>query len=188
MATTLTDSELRRVYNHAFLPPQLPQASDDNTDVNIHLINLTLEALRAYKQLLPRESPSSLDDAITAIKNLKSINSLEHGATSESELHRVLSGLSNGQSAPMRIFQQNAAVLVTRKQDELIFESFELSPSNSAVISVKGRLTRCSRCHSCSEHPRLPGTLVRRRRNTRDHVSRSYAWDATRDLQSWRDA
>lgn len=92
MATTLNDGELRRVYHHTFLPPQLPQASDDKTNVDIHLINLTLEALRAYKQLLPQESPSSLDGAIAAIKNLKSINSLEYGATSESELHRVLSG------------------------------------------------------------------------------------------------
>jgi hypothetical protein len=143
MAATLNEHELCRVYHHTFLPPQLPQASDDKTDVNIHLVNLTLEALRAYKQLLPKESPSALEGAIIAIKNLKSINSLEHGVTSESELYQVLSGLCDGQSAPMRISQQNAAVLVTRKQDELIFESFELSPSNSAVVSVRGRLTRC---------------------------------------------
>jgi hypothetical protein len=42
----------------------------------------------------------------------------------------------------MLIRQQNAAILVTRKQDKLVFETFELSPLNSAVISVKGRLTR----------------------------------------------
>ena len=85
MATTLNDDELRRVYHHTFLPPQLPQASDDKTNANAHLINLTLEALRAYKQLLPKESPSSLEGAITAIKNLKAVNSLKRGGTSESE-------------------------------------------------------------------------------------------------------
>jgi hypothetical protein len=116
MAKPLSEAELQRVYHHTFLPPELPQASDDTTDVNIHLINVTIEALRAYKQLLPDESPSSLENAIVAIQNLKFINSLEHGATSESELLRVLSGLCDGQSAPMRIRQQNAAVLVTKNQ------------------------------------------------------------------------
>jgi hypothetical protein len=164
MAKPLSEAELRRVYHHTFLPPELPQASDDTTDVNIHLINVTIEALRAYKQLLPNESPSSLENAIVAIQNLKAINSLEHGATSESELLRVLSALCDGQSAPMRIRQQNAAVLVTKKEDELVFETFELSPLNSAVISVRGRLTRCfpgaTVAVNIQDHPELLSVIA----------------------------
>lgn len=41
MARALDAVELQRVCHHVFLPPQLPQASDDATNVDIHLIDLT---------------------------------------------------------------------------------------------------------------------------------------------------
>ena len=132
------------MYHHVFFPPQLPQESDDDTTpVDIHLIELTLGALGALQQMLLGESAASIGNAITAIENLKAANSLGNGDTSEFELHRVLISLHDGQTAPMLIRQQNAAVMVTRKHSRLIFETFELSPSNGAIMSTKGRLTRC---------------------------------------------
>lgn len=143
MEQTLDGAALERVYHHIFLPPHLPQASDDATNIGRDLINLTVEALSLLQQIIPGDSAAAIGNAITAIKNLKAVNSLEYGDTSEFELHQVLTGLSDGQSASMLIRQQNAAVMVTRQQSRLVFETFELSPSNSAVISAKGRLTRC---------------------------------------------
>lgn len=70
------------------------------------------------------------------------MDSFEQGGTSEAELLRALHGLLDGQSAPTLIHQQNAAVVVTRQHERLVFETFELSPSNEAVVSTKGRLTR----------------------------------------------
>lgn len=143
MAKALSEVELRRVYHHMFLPPQLPQQSEHTTEVTTHLIRLTLDALRAHLKLLPNESSPALRNAIIAIQNLSAVNNLGHGATSESELLRTLANLANGHSAPVFIRQQNAAALVTRQDDYLIFETFELSPSNSAVLSERGRLIRC---------------------------------------------
>jgi hypothetical protein len=143
MAKTLDGAELQRLYHHIFLPPQLPQASDDATGVDIQLIDLTLAALSEIQQLHPTESAASIDSAITAIKNLKAVNSFARGGTSEAELFRVLHGLCDGHSAPVLIHQQNAAIISTRRQERLVFETFELSPTNQAVVSTKGRLTRC---------------------------------------------
>lgn len=143
MAKPLSDVELRRVYHHMFLPPQLPQQSDDTTDIATHFIRLTLDALRAHLNLLPTKSSSALRNAIIAIENLSVVNNLEHGATSESELLRTLVSLSDGHSARLFIRQQNAAVLALRQDDYLFFETFELSPSNSAVLSERGRRIRC---------------------------------------------
>jgi hypothetical protein len=143
MEQTLDGAALEGVYHHIFLPPHLPQASDDATNIDRDLINLTVEALSLLEQLLPGDSAAAIGNALTAIKNLKAVNSLELGGTSEFELHQVLTGLRDGQSTSMLIRQQNAAVMVTRQQSKLVFETFELSPSNSSVISAKGRLARC---------------------------------------------
>lgn len=121
MAKPLSDVELRRVYHHMFLPPQLPQQSDDTTDIATHFIRLTLDALRAHLNLLPTKSSSALRNAIIAIENLSVVNNLEHGATSESELLRTLVSLSDGHSARLFIRQQNAAVLALRQDDYLFF-------------------------------------------------------------------
>ena len=38
---------------------------------------------------------------------------------------------------------QNAAILMHNEQDAILFEFFELSPYNEAVMSTEGRLLRC---------------------------------------------
>lgn len=140
MAKQLGENELRRVYHHVFLPPKLPQDSDgdNNSDLNRQLVCATLEGLGR----LPGPAAHPITSAITAIKNLKDINSLELAAASELQFSRTLSGLKDGQSAPVYIGSQNAAVLATRKQDELVFEAFELSPVSSEILSARGRLVR----------------------------------------------
>ena len=140
MARELDEEELRRIYHHVFLPPQLPQNSDEDKygDVNRQLVCATLDALRR----LPGPVADSISNAITAIKNLKDINSFERAAVSELQLSHILSDLEDGQSAPVHIGSQNAAVMVTRKQDELVFEAFELSPLSSKTLSARGRLIR----------------------------------------------
>lgn len=136
MALQLSAEELKAVYHHVFLPPKLPQEAGENSDSA--LINITLDALT---KLIGDNDPV-LCNAITAVKNLKAVNSLANAAVSESQLTDILLNLPNGRLAPVHISSQNAAVLITRKQDELIFEAFELSPLSSKVMTAKGRLVR----------------------------------------------
>ncbi|GAB7331594.1 hypothetical protein MBLNU13_g02973t1 [Cladosporium sp. NU13] len=136
MAVQLSAEELKGVYYHVFLPPKLPQEAGETSDSA--LINITLDALAK----LADDSDPVLCNAITAIKNLKAVNSLADAAVSESQLTQILINLPDGRTAPVHINSQNAAVLVTRKQDELVFEAFELSPLSSKVMTAKGRLVR----------------------------------------------
>lgn len=138
MAASLTESQLRRVYYHVFLPPQLRQASDEDTSISSDLISVTLDALKK----LPGPLTAAKTCAITAIENLKDINSLPEGVVSEKDLCRILIALADGESAPIHVCCQNAAVLVTRENRTLVFEAFELSPLNSQVLAAKGRLIR----------------------------------------------
>ncbi|KFA69359.1 hypothetical protein S40285_09628 [Stachybotrys chlorohalonatus IBT 40285] len=43
---------------------------------------------------------------------------------------------------PLHVVAQNAGTLVRSTQSRVIFETFELSPSNAAVYSTSGRLRR----------------------------------------------
>jgi hypothetical protein len=136
MAKHLDGEALRRVYHHVFLPPKLPQQADDTSDDA--LVKVTLGAL---EKLADNEN-LALCNAIASIKHLNDINSLPGAVVSESQLVRILTTLPDGRSAPIHVGSQNAAVVVTRKQDDLIFETFELSPSSSEVLAAKGRLIR----------------------------------------------
>jgi hypothetical protein len=159
MAKALDQEQLERVYHHVFLPSALPQASDEATDIDLHLIRITTEALGVLPQLLSGDEAATIGKAITAIKNLKAVNSLERGGTSELEILRVLTNLTDGQSIPVLIRQQNAAVIATKHQETLVFETFGLSPSNETVIAAKGRLIRCfpgpAVCLDTQSHPGL---------------------------------
>jgi hypothetical protein len=158
MAKALSQDQLERVYHHVFLPSKLPHASDEGSDIDLNLLRLTTEALSALPPLLSGNEAAAISKAITAIKNLKAVI-LVHGGISESELFRILDSLADGQSVPVLIREQNAAVIATREQERLVFETFELSPSNEAVVTTKGRLVRCfpgpAVCLDTRSHPGL---------------------------------
>lgn len=134
MAADYDSTELRRVYQHVFLPPNLPQSAEESTSLDRMLLASTRSALEKF----PGPATTAVDNAINAIKNLQSISE-----TSEAILCQALETLSDGHTLPVHVRSQNAGMLITRKRDNLIFEAFELSPTNSDVLAAKGRLTRC---------------------------------------------
>ena len=105
-------------------------------------LQLTLDGLLAFAKAVPHSSRRALDAAIVAVRNLSTINSLASGGASETELSKTIPGLKVGQCLPVHILRQNAAVIITRQTDELVFEAFELSPLNEQVVKTKGRLVR----------------------------------------------
>lgn len=139
---TLTDThKVRRVVHHVFLPPQLPQEGDEDSEVT--LIDITSQALVAIKNLLPPDSHlEALDNSMVLLNNIRAINGLSGGKIDETRLHSALKTLRVGQTLVANVVSQNAAVLVTRQSDQLVFEEFELLPLAAAVNATRGRLTR----------------------------------------------
>ncbi|POS70805.1 hypothetical protein DHEL01_v210801 [Diaporthe helianthi] len=138
---SVTVDEVQRVVHHVFLPPQLPQKADEESEIT--LINTTLWVLgRLRSVLLPQSPLESLENAIALLVNIKAINSLPGGKIDEIALRKTLASLPVGRSLAANVSSQNAAVLITRRQDELVFEVFELSPLDADVVQTEGRLTR----------------------------------------------
>ncbi|KAK3045846.1 hypothetical protein LTR09_012621 [Extremus antarcticus] len=118
MATSA--DETQRIVNHVFLPPKLPQAADDDSE--IALVEITLITLRSLRRLLHGAPSTALDNAITLLENIKTVNSLPYGKTDEAQVKKKLLSLDVGQTLAVKISAQNAAVLITRRPNELIFE------------------------------------------------------------------
>jgi hypothetical protein len=137
MAKQLGNSELRRVFEHVFLPPKLPQDGDNQGECERDLIRVTLSTLETLLN-----TTEAVRNATTAIKHLKAVNSLPDAVVSESDLSQILNGLNDKMCAPVYIGSQNSAVIFSCQEDQLIAETFELSPLSSRVLEAKGRLTR----------------------------------------------
>jgi hypothetical protein len=131
--------DLQRVVNHVFLPPKLPQSADETSDGA--LLDATLSALSSLSsQLLPDTDLVSIRHATVLLKNMKA--SMPSGKIEEPGLLKVLLSLTDGQTVAVKVGAQNAAVLITRRAEELVFEAFELSAQDEHVIATKGRLVR----------------------------------------------
>lgn len=141
MTTLMSVDELRGVVNHVFLPPKLPQQADEDSEIAI--VNTTLQALIALREMLVPESPIDLlQTSIVLLENIRHIHSMPDGTIDEMRLYDTLASLPVGRALAAHIQSQNAGVLITRQADKLKFEAFELSPLAAAVNQIKGRLTR----------------------------------------------
>lgn len=128
-----------KVINHVFLPPELPQKDEPS---ELLVLRVITSALTDFPTCMPSEDSIAIGNAITLLHNLQAIHSNPKGEVNEMNLHRVLVNLQPGQTMAINVAAQNAALLITRRQDQLIFEEFELSPENKAVYSTPGRLLR----------------------------------------------
>lgn len=92
--------------------------------------------------LLGDSPPEAFENAIVLLDNIRAIHSPHDGTIDGTCLHTVLMSLPIGRALAVNVRSQNATVLVIRQQDKLVFEVFELSPLDKAVIKIEGRLTR----------------------------------------------
>jgi hypothetical protein len=82
--------------------------------------------------------------AIATIQTLRDSRD-SYGNVSELQLQRFLMKLKSGDlkgAIPIEVKAQNAGIFITRNASSIAFESFELSPTNTAAMTAKGRLVR----------------------------------------------
>jgi hypothetical protein len=68
-----------------------------------------------------------------------------NGCISETGLAESLQRLAAGHlsgTIPLRVNEQNAGIIISRSDTDILFEVFELSPPNATVMSTPGRLVR----------------------------------------------
>lgn len=158
-----TEGGLHYVLNHVFLPPKLPQ-NDDNADPDndrdVDLCGLLLEASLAFSehiQLSQKEHWGRIIEMLFGLFDsvqlfdksaiMKQALALEEGGT-HSISHHVYSPLHPERMLSdwitdvmvLHIKAQNAALMMRRRSNSVVFEVFEVSPPPAAVMNTEGKL------------------------------------------------
>ncbi|KAK1990734.1 hypothetical protein LX36DRAFT_737974 [Colletotrichum falcatum] len=130
---------------HVFLTPQLPQADDFSVENETALIRCLCDALTKFREFVPNEMRSMVKVAAGMMHDMAHVHQPlgDTVAVDEGKLLGMLHEPSQAERViPLNIRAQNAGVLITKAGDSVHFEAFELSPTNSAVITTIGRLRR----------------------------------------------
>ncbi|KAI4946098.1 hypothetical protein J4E91_007541 [Alternaria rosae] len=130
-------------YHHVILPPKLPQQDDRSAAHDLALVDVAIHALESLKPFVSSEHVGSVEVAIATVENFRKCRD-HHGNNSEGQVQDVLANVANGVATgavPLEITEQNAGILVSRSSSKLVFEFFELSPTNEAAMYA-GRLVR----------------------------------------------
>ncbi|ROW01894.1 hypothetical protein VMCG_05551 [Cytospora schulzeri] len=134
--------------HHLFLPPGLPQEDDQDVGHDDALLKLVIVALEDFGDLRPGHQRSIVDDVAAAVRQLSQTRNVKDGVVNEEELLKAFKMMSeaDGPAAiPLHINAQNAGVIFSTcsKEDGVLFQAFEVLPTNSAAMGTQGRLRRC---------------------------------------------
>ncbi|KAI2621190.1 hypothetical protein GGR54DRAFT_630279 [Hypoxylon sp. NC1633] len=124
----MTNDELQYVFNHLFLPPKLPHQDDYGAERELALVSTAIDGLVSWKVYVDSSRREQVDAAISMLHNTREAHSATDGS-----LYVAL---------PLLVREQNAGVLISKHNDRIFIEVFEVSPSNEATMTAKGRLRR----------------------------------------------
>ncbi|KAJ2966920.1 hypothetical protein NQ176_g9917 [Zarea fungicola] len=140
----LSDAEMQYAINHVFLPPKLPQNGDDEHGVanEMALLRMVCTAFDSFRAHVLPSAVSTVDEAQGAIRYLSNQRD-ENGDIEATQLHTMFRNLcQNDGLISIHVRAQNSAITAKRDGDSVLFEFFELAPTNTAAMSTKGRLQR----------------------------------------------
>ncbi|THU98858.1 hypothetical protein K435DRAFT_659994 [Dendrothele bispora CBS 962.96] len=136
-------STLEYIVNHVFLPPKLPQKDDYTIANEEYLCKIVHQSASKYfrSQNIAQDKVAMWKAIIDMLDNLMKCHAQE-GLTAEG-IEYALGEMKEGSVLAYLIREQNAGVIFRKLPNEVIYEAFEVRPSNEAVMSVPGKLS-CS--------------------------------------------
>ncbi|KAF4967332.1 hypothetical protein FSARC_5098 [Fusarium sarcochroum] len=142
MDFTSNDEQINYLFHHLFLPAKLPGQDDDDGSNTIFLVDFVLHSLKLFIDESVSEDVAIIKTAIWMLKHMRDATD-KRGFLAQSGVQNALKSLSeNGPAALFHVTAQNAGLLLRKTDDSVCFETFEISPTNSAAMSTKGRLIR----------------------------------------------
>ncbi|KAF8533563.1 hypothetical protein BDD12DRAFT_898540 [Trichophaea hybrida] len=129
------------LFNHIFLPPQLPQNSESDTSQREQsLLELLATAVKDYQSSAEGEHVEKLGIVHKMLLSLAEIRCRGRGGISADVLKEKIVGMACGDVIVLHIAAQNAGMVLRHTGKEIRFESFEVSPTAAEVMAATGRL------------------------------------------------
>jgi hypothetical protein len=141
----LTSGAATYLVNHVVLPPQLPHEDDSDPSHEQCLLDVVIYALQDLRDYA--EDSKAKEDITTAIRTISRLDYSRdrNGDVSEPEVRKLLETIATAtidEVVPLEIKAHNAGLIITRSAKSIVFEAFELSPTNKSAMSAVGRLVR----------------------------------------------
>ncbi|KAI0536541.1 hypothetical protein GGR58DRAFT_528215 [Xylaria digitata] len=140
MATN--SNTLLYIFNHLFLPSQLPQHDDYDAPCEESLLSTAIEGLIAWRDCAEPSRRGQAGAAISTIRNMQRAYSAVDGSLNKVGVLDLLTQFTEHADIPLYVREQNAGVLISRHSHGIFFEVFEISPNNEATMTTRGRLRR----------------------------------------------
>ncbi|KAK7447753.1 hypothetical protein VKT23_014011 [Stygiomarasmius scandens] len=137
-------SELQYIVNHVFMPPKLP-AKDDYAIENEHALckSILNSANRYYKEMVDK------DGSVNEQRWKALLDMLKYTAVSQSfeilsvnNVEEALRTMTEGSVRAFLIRAQNAGVIIRKYSEEVIIESFEVTPPRHVIMQAQRKLIR----------------------------------------------
>ncbi|KAK4503660.1 hypothetical protein PRZ48_004575 [Zasmidium cellare] len=147
MAAVYSGEELDYLFHHVFLPPKLPDASEDleeKSRLETTLLKATIDSLRRYRGRCDSKDQYVARRALQGLQAALKIHDTTSRDINEDRLTEHLAAMIKDRSdapVPLYIRAQNCGVLVGLDKAGMVLEAFELSPTNAKVMG-SARLTR----------------------------------------------
>ncbi|KAI1134677.1 hypothetical protein F5Y05DRAFT_422056 [Hypoxylon sp. FL0543] len=134
--------QLHAVFNHLVLPPQVPGKQDSDVEALSREVCLRLiHACETVTALVEQPWTDEFQHLLTTLNTCVGLNS---GGLEKSLLIKTLRNLEPNSMLVLYVADQNSALLIRRdicnKEDRVIFEAFEASPSSEQVLAANHAL------------------------------------------------
>ncbi|KAL1666071.1 hypothetical protein GGF50DRAFT_99825 [Schizophyllum commune] len=145
-----------RIY-HLFLPPKLPQKDDRSPKRDRNLISNFLACAQEFLSALQDVEdvePVAVHSWIRIVRMLKNAGRVNQGEGASMDaqlLATIVNSMSPGDSLPIHVGAQNAAVILRKDDVGLTYESFFASLPTAKVMQTVGKVVA-----RFPAHPRLP--------------------------------
>ncbi|THU82236.1 hypothetical protein K435DRAFT_844470 [Dendrothele bispora CBS 962.96] len=137
------DSNLEYIINHVFFPPKLPQKDDYTIPNEEYLCKIVHQSALKYSrsQHIAQDNVAVWEVIVDMLDNLVKCHA--QGGLTIKGMEYGLRKMNEGSVLTYLIREQNAGVIFRKLPNEVIYEAYEVRPSNKAVMSVPGKLS-CS--------------------------------------------
>ncbi|KAF8122646.1 hypothetical protein EV363DRAFT_1136718, partial [Boletus edulis] len=136
-----TSESLGYVVTHVFLPVRPPDADDYTPENNYSLARAVCTAAHAYgTHVLGTSEQDQWHRTIRMLDNLQA--SVPSGGIDGDHAFSQLQEMQTGDILAFFIRCQNTGIILTGREDSVLWEAFEVSPSKDAVEGTEGPLSR----------------------------------------------
>ncbi|KAI0920155.1 hypothetical protein AcV5_009969 [Taiwanofungus camphoratus] len=132
---------LHYIVTHVFLPPKLPQKDDQKISMDWMLCDTTYQHAIKFQRHLHADEATRWAPIVRMLRCLR--DSQQYNALDAHDIQRSMTDMQPGDVFALLVRAQNAAVMMRKSCDDMIFESFEVAPPAAEVMKATGKL-RCS--------------------------------------------